>query len=159
MAHFDDRLRTATAIVIWSSLPFLASVAAALAGRFRTSAAFALLAIASLTAAVLARSRKTNHQLGSVALLAVVSLPFAAAIVTRFAYGFGPGVLAVADSPITFLMGTVLESLFAVPAAAFAIAVWRRRTRCAITPPPAAAPHAQGDVSSRASAAAKSHHR
>jgi hypothetical protein len=120
-------MRTAIAIGIWSSLPIMFSVMAALAGQFRTSAVFAMIAGTALAAAFLARTSRKPHVFGSVALLAVLSIPFAATIVARFVYGFGRGVLRVADAPLGFVIGAVTESLFAVPLAAFALSIWRHR--------------------------------
>ncbi|HKO58437.1 MAG TPA: hypothetical protein VJ276_21410 [Thermoanaerobaculia bacterium] len=121
------RVRTAIAIAVWSLLPLTLAVLAAEQGGALAAVVFGGVAAGSLAAAALARSSARRSHLVAVALLVALWIPFAVHTVRRFVFASGAGALAVAHSPLPFVIGAVVESFFVVPLAAFALGVWRRR--------------------------------
>lgn len=116
-------------IAVWSLLPLALSIRLALDRAAHGAIIFGVIALGSLTAAALASSRRPNAQLAAVALLTALFLAVAVQTARHFLLASGPGALAVADSPLGYLTGIMLECFFAVFLGAFAVGVWRRRTR------------------------------
>jgi hypothetical protein len=120
------RRRLAIAVAVWALFPLALAAPAVLRVAVAPAVFFAGLAIVP----VLIVARVRSPRLAAL-LLVLIASPFAIHFVRRMIFARGAGALAVADSPLGFLVGAIVEVLLFVPLLGFALAIWRRRRESA----------------------------
>jgi hypothetical protein len=120
------RRRLAIAVAVWALFPLFLAVPAILRGAVAPAVFFTCLAIVP----VLIVARVRSPRLAAL-LLVLLASPFALQFIRGMVFARGAGALAVADSPLGFLVGAVVEVLVFVPLLGFALSIWRRRRETA----------------------------
>jgi hypothetical protein len=121
------RRRTAFAVIAWSSLPFVAAVNTLVAGEWLLAALFAGIVACALGSAVLATGTAGQQHIASVVLLLIAAAPFALQLARRLVFAPPARAFEIADSPLGYVLGTVIDSLFFAPPLVFAFGMWSRR--------------------------------
>jgi hypothetical protein len=121
-----SRRRLAITVAVWALFPLFLAVPAVLHGPVAPAVFFTGLAMVPLL--IVARVRSPRL---AALLLVLLASPFALQYIRRMVFARGAGALAVADSPLGFLVGAVVEVLLFVPLLGFALAIWRRRRESA----------------------------
>ena len=123
------RRRTAAAVMAWSALPLYSAVMAVVNATWTSALTFSLIVLCAVTAASLAVRKNKRSQSIAAGLLLLLSVPFGVQLANHFWLGTTTRVLAVADSPLGYFMGVVVNALLFVPVVVFAQSIWRRRSQ------------------------------
>jgi len=121
-----NRRRISFAVLAWSSLSLISAINAVIAHERIVASLLTAIFVTGVIAAILARGSTLRRHLASAVLLLFASAPFAVKLATRLAFASSAHPLEIADSPVGYVAGTVVDSLFFAPPVVFALGIWSR---------------------------------